>query len=88
MRKSFLWRLAVTHSLCVSLCLLVCAEINLRHEPELQEGYEQLQRKYAELEDLKSRFNRSYAKQNEIMLVRLTECLKSELSRLLSCVHW
>lgn len=52
-------------------CVSVCAEVNLRHEPELQEGYEQLQRKYAELEDLKSRFDRSYAIQNEKMLVRL-----------------
>ena len=74
--------------MCVCVYLWVSAEVNLRHEPELQEGYEQLQRKYAELEDLKSRFNRSYAKQNEIMVVRLAECLKSELSRLLSCVHW
>lgn len=49
----------------------VLAEVNLRHEPELQEGYEHLQRKYAELEDLKNRFDRSYAMQNEKMSVRL-----------------
>lgn len=56
--------------LCV--CVSVCAEVNLRHEPELQEGYDQLQRTYAELEDIKCRFDRSYAVQNEKMAVSLT----------------
>lgn len=62
-------------ALCVCLllfCVSVCAEVNLRHEPELQEGYDQLQRTYTELEDIKSRFDRSYAVQNEKMAVRLT----------------
>lgn len=55
------------------LCMYVCvrAEVNLRHDPELQEGYEKLQHKYAELGDLKNRFDRAYTVQNEKLAVRL-----------------
>ena len=51
------------------MCL--CAEANLRHEPELQEGYELLQRCYGDLGNLKSRFDRAYAVQNEKLAVSL-----------------